>query len=54
MLMIFMATVHGFNGLRMVLEDYIKSPLVIAFLRGLTLLVLIAAIIVAIYVVLAS
>jgi succinate dehydrogenase / fumarate reductase membrane anchor subunit len=54
MLMIFMATVHGFNGLRMVLEDYIKSPLVIAFLRGLTLLVLVAAIIVAIYVVLAS
>jgi succinate dehydrogenase / fumarate reductase membrane anchor subunit len=54
MLMIFMAAVHGFNGLRMVLEDYIESPLLIAFLRGLTLLMLIGAIIVAIYVVLAS
>jgi len=54
MLMIFMATVHGVNGLRMVLEDYIESPLLIAFLRGLTLLMLIGGIIVAIYVVLAS
>lgn len=54
MLMIFMATVHGFNGLRMVLEDYIERPLVIAVLRGLTLLMLIGAIIIAIYVVLAS
>jgi succinate dehydrogenase hydrophobic anchor subunit len=52
--MLFMATVHGFNGLRMVLEDYIESPLFIAFLRGLTLLMLIGGIIVAIYVVLAS
>jgi succinate dehydrogenase / fumarate reductase membrane anchor subunit len=54
MLMIFMATVHGFNGLRMVLEDYIERPLVIAVLRGLMLLMLIGAIIIAIYVVLAS
>ena len=54
MLMIFMATVHGFNGLRMVLEDYIESPLLISFIRALTLLMLIGAIIVAIYVVLAS
>jgi succinate dehydrogenase hydrophobic anchor subunit len=38
----------------MVLEDYLESPLVITFLRGLTLLMLIGAIIVAIYVVLAS
>lgn len=54
MLMIFMASVHGFNGLRMVLEDYIENPLLLALLRGLTLLMLIGAIIVAIYVVLAS
>lgn len=54
MLMIFMATVHGFNGLRMVLEDYIENPLVIAFLRGLALLVMIGAMIGAVYVILAS
>jgi succinate dehydrogenase / fumarate reductase membrane anchor subunit len=54
MLMIFMASVHGFNGLRMVLEDYVESPLVIAFLRGFTLLMLVGAIIIAVYVVLAS
>ncbi len=52
--MIFMATVHGFNGLRMIIEDYIENPLLIAFLRGLTLLMLIGGIIVSIYVVLAS
>ena len=54
MLMIFLATVHGFNGLRMVLEDYITRPLLIAFLRGLTILLLFGGVIVAIYVVLAS
>jgi succinate dehydrogenase hydrophobic anchor subunit len=54
MLMIFLATVHGFNGLRMILEDYTERPLVIAFLRGLTVLILLAGIIVAIYVILAS
>ncbi|MFN2121566.1 MAG: hypothetical protein ACK2T0_14355 [Anaerolineales bacterium] len=54
MLMIFLATVHGFNGLRMVLEDYTKRPLLIAILRGLTLLLLLGGIIVAIYVILAS
>ena len=54
MLMIFLATMHGFNGLRMILEDYTQRPLLIAFLRGLTILLLLAGIIVAIYVILAS
>lgn len=53
-LMIFLASVHGFNGLRMVLEDYIDRPLLIAFLRGVTILLLLGGILVAIYVVLAS
>lgn len=53
-LMIFLASVHGFNGLRMVLEDYIDRPILIAFLRGLTILLLLGGILVAIYVVLAS
>lgn len=53
-LMVFLASVHGFNGLRMVVEDYTDRPLFIAFLRALTLLLLLGGVIVAIYVVLAS
>lgn len=54
MLMIFTAAVHGFNGLRMILEDYIEKPLLIALLRTVILLVLLAALIFAVYVILAS
>jgi succinate dehydrogenase / fumarate reductase membrane anchor subunit len=32
-LMIFLAAGHGINGVRMVLEDYIKRPLLVALLR---------------------
>ncbi|MBN1266213.1 MAG: hypothetical protein JXA25_12015 [Anaerolineales bacterium] len=53
-LMFFFAAVHGFNGLRMVLEDYIESPLLIAALRTLVFLGLLAALLFAIYVILAS
>jgi hypothetical protein len=38
----------------MVLEDYFESPLLIALLRVLTILLLIASLIVAVYVILAS
>lgn len=54
MLMIFLATIHGFNGLRMVLEDFLESPLLVALLRAATLLATIAAMIVSVYVILAS
>ena len=54
MLMILLASIHGFNGVRMILEDYIKKPLVITVLRGLTVLLLAGALIVAVYVILAS
>jgi succinate dehydrogenase / fumarate reductase membrane anchor subunit len=54
MLMILLASIHGFNGVRMILEDYIEKPLVIAILRGFTVLFLAGALIVAVYVILAS
>jgi succinate dehydrogenase / fumarate reductase membrane anchor subunit len=42
------AATHGFNGLRVILEDYVKSPLALAWLRGMLvfiwLFVLLAAI----------
>lgn len=53
-LMIFMAAGHGFNGVRMVLEDYIERPLLVALLRGLTFLLWLGAMLVSIYVILAS
>jgi succinate dehydrogenase / fumarate reductase membrane anchor subunit len=53
-LMIFMAAGHGFNGLRMVLEDYIERPLLVALLRGVTFLLWLGAMLVSIYVILAS
>ena len=53
-LMFFVAAVHGFNGLRMVLEDYIENPLLIATLRTIIFLGLFAALLFAIYVILAS
>ena len=54
MVMILMAAIHGFNGLRMVLEDYFESPLLIAFLRILTVILLIGSLIIAVYVILTS
>ena len=53
-LMFFVAAVHGFNGLRMVLEDYIENPLLVSVLRTLIFLSLLAAVLFAIYVILAS
>ena len=53
-LLIFVAGVHGFNGLRMVLEDYLERPLLIITVRVIFLLMFLAALIFAIYVILAS
>lgn len=54
MVMIFLAAVHAVNGLRMVLEDYIENSLLVATLRFLLFVILVGALIVAIYVILAS
>jgi succinate dehydrogenase / fumarate reductase membrane anchor subunit len=52
--MIFLAAGHGFNGIRMVLEDYIKRPLLVAILRALFFLLWLGGMILAIYVILNS
>jgi succinate dehydrogenase hydrophobic anchor subunit len=52
--MIFLAAGHGFNGLRMVLEDYLARPLLIALLRVLIFILWLGGMILAIYVILAS
>jgi succinate dehydrogenase / fumarate reductase membrane anchor subunit len=54
MLVIFFAAIHGFNGLRMVLEDYIANAFVVALMRIIVMVLLVGGVIVAIYVVLAS
>lgn len=33
------AATHGFNGLRVILEDYVHSPLTLAWLRGILVFV---------------
>jgi succinate dehydrogenase / fumarate reductase membrane anchor subunit len=53
-LVLFMAAGHGFNGLRMILEDYLESPLLIVLLRALILTLWLGGMIVAVFVVLAS
>jgi succinate dehydrogenase / fumarate reductase membrane anchor subunit len=54
MLIIFFAVTHGFNGLRNVIEDYTDKTLLQPFVRGLIFLLWLFALIVSIYVILAS
>jgi succinate dehydrogenase hydrophobic anchor subunit len=54
MLIIFFAVSHAFNGLRVVLEDFIGYSFARPLLRGLIFLLWIFSLIVAIYVILAS
>jgi succinate dehydrogenase / fumarate reductase membrane anchor subunit len=54
MLVIFFAAIHGFNGLRMVLEDYIANAFIVALMRIIVMVLLVGGVIVAIYVILAS
>jgi succinate dehydrogenase / fumarate reductase membrane anchor subunit len=35
MLLIFFAAIHGFNGLRVVVEDYVHRPILLLFTKGL-------------------
>jgi succinate dehydrogenase / fumarate reductase membrane anchor subunit len=53
-LMILLASAHGFNGLRMVLEDYLRSPLAVLIVRWSLLVIWLGCLIVAVYVILAS
>jgi succinate dehydrogenase hydrophobic anchor subunit len=54
MLLIFLATAHGFNGVRMVLEDLLTNPLWVAILRTCLFLLWACGLVIAIYVILAS
>ncbi len=53
-LVVFFAATHGFNGLRVVLEDYSLSGFWQVFLRFLILLLWIFSVLVGIYVILGS
>jgi succinate dehydrogenase hydrophobic anchor subunit len=53
-LVLFFAATHGFNGLRVVLEDYSLSGFLQVFLRFLILLLWIFSALVGIYVILGS
>jgi len=54
MLIIFFAVSHAYNGLRVVLEDFIGQSFSKPMLRGLILLLWMFSLIVAVYVILAS
>ncbi|MCJ7511410.1 MAG: hypothetical protein MUO23_00400 [Anaerolineales bacterium] len=54
LLMILLASAHGFNGVRMVLEDYLRSPLAVLVMRWSLLVIWLGCLIVAVYVILAS
>jgi succinate dehydrogenase / fumarate reductase membrane anchor subunit len=54
MMIVFFGLTHGINGLRVVIEDYIKSSWSRVILRGLLLGLWIFMLIVAVYVILAS
>lgn len=54
MLVIFFAAIHGLNGLRMVLEDYIENAFIVVLMRIIVMVLLVGGAIVAIYVILAS
>lgn len=53
-LIMFLAAGHGFNGVRMVLEDFIKRPMLVALLRALIFLLWLGGMILAVYVILLS
>lgn len=52
--MIALATIHGLNGLRMIIEDFLDRPLLTAIVRVLLVGLLVGGMIVATYVILAS
>lgn len=54
MLLAFFGITHGFNGLRVVIEDYFGASIFRTFLRGLIFLLWLFMLVVAVYVILAS
>jgi succinate dehydrogenase hydrophobic anchor subunit len=54
MLVIFFAATHGYNGLRMVIEDFTGRSLLVPITRGLIFLLWLFSLILAVYVILAS
>ncbi|MGD9091741.1 MAG: hypothetical protein PVF74_02755 [Anaerolineales bacterium] len=54
MLIIFFAATHGYNGLRMVIEDFTGRSLLVPITRGLIFLLWLFSVILAVYVILAS
>ena len=54
MLTIFLAITHGFNGLRVVLEDYFGPSSFRPLMRGAIIFLWLAALIIAVYVILAA
>jgi succinate dehydrogenase hydrophobic anchor subunit len=53
-LIVFFGVTHGFNGFRVVIEDYLGQSIVRPFMRGFIFLLWIFAMVVAIYVILFS
>lgn len=53
-LIVFFGATHGFNGLRVVIEDFVGHSIVRPFLRGLIFLLWIFSLIIAIYVIIFS
>ena len=54
MLIIFFAATHGYNGLRVVIEDFLGESFLRPLLRGLIFFLWIFSLLVAVYVILAS
>jgi len=53
-LIVFFAVTHGFNGLRVVIEDFIGQTIARPFIRGIIFLLWIFALVIAVYVILFS
>ena len=53
-LILFFGVTHGFNGLRVVIEDFTGQSIVRPFMRGFIFLLWIFALVIAIYVILSS
>jgi succinate dehydrogenase hydrophobic anchor subunit len=54
MLIVFFGATHGYNGLRVILEEYLHGTVLHLFIRALLFLLWIAIMIVGVYVILAS
>jgi succinate dehydrogenase hydrophobic anchor subunit len=54
MLVVIFGATHGFNGLRVVIEDYVQRPALTLLLRTLIFVLWVFAMIVAIFVIMTS